>query len=864
MSSWRALLLRIGDKGPEYGGTTDFKEHIETCFGLLMREIEHADDEILDFLLQCAEQLPHKVPFYGTLVGLINLENEEFAKKIVETTQANLQDALSTGDCDRIRILMRFLTVLMCSKVVPPSSVMGAFDTLLSSAATTVDDETGNPSWQARADFYIRCILSSLPWGGAELIEQVPDEIERVMVGIEAYLSIRKRTYDIGVSVFEFDDESVKTRNEKDFLEDLWDRIKVLSNSGWKVDSVPRLHLPFEAQLVVGKSHDFAPISCPEQPELPSTLSGITCGKQMHEAALKYPQRLHRLNIFPANKIEDLQPIDRFIVEEYLLDVLLFFNGCRKECALYMVGLHVPFRYEYLMAETIFSQLLLLPEPPFKPMYYTLVIIDLCKALPGAFPAVVAGAVRALFERIADLDMECRMRLILWFSHHLSNFQFVWPWEEWIHVLDLPKWAPQRVFVQEVLEREVRLSYWDQIKQSIENAPELEELLPAKAGPNFKYSAEGDKEGPEHALSLELSRMVKGRSVALEVISWIEETIIPVHGPQIALEVVIHTLLDIGSKSFTHLITVLERYGQVIAKLCPDQDKQVMLIDEVSSYWKNSAQMTAVTIDRMMGYRLISNLAIVRWVFSPANFDQFHTFDRPWEILRNTINKTYNRICDLRREISTLAKSVSKAAEAASQAKAELEVAETKITLRDGEPVQGEAPVRMKRLTSIAEKANEELVSARDSLEAKEALLARALEENEALFISLYKRFSDVLAERLPLASPDGTIRTLRGQTDTMVVDSEEPSEMKMDENGKSQKSDHLNGGSRVSNDYNIGEKEQWCLTTLGYVKAFSRQYAAEIWPHIEKLDAEVFTEDISPLVRKAIYSGLRRPINGV
>jgi len=131
----------------------------------------------------------------------------------------------------------------------------------------------------------------------------------------------------------------------------------------------------------------------------------------------------------------------------------------------------------------------MLPQPPFKPAYYTLVIIDLCKvlssrlniadffsqslrdcfsftilyrlqfylfllynfimisvslnvwclllsnlvamqqALPGAFPAVVAGAVRALFEKIADLDMECRTRLILWFSHHLyvptfCNFYF--------------------------------------------------------------------------------------------------------------------------------------------------------------------------------------------------------------------------------------------------------------------------------------------------------------------------------------------------------------------------------------------------------------------------------------------------------
>lgn len=39
------------------------------------------------------------------------------------------------------------------------------------------------------------------------------------------------------------------------------------------------------------------------------------------------------------------------------------------------------------------------------------------------------------------------------------------------------------------------------------------------------------------------------------------------------------------------------------------------------------------------------------------------------------------------------------------------------------------------------------------------------------------------------------------------------------------------NGGKMV-NGYNVGEKEQWCLTTLGYVKAFTRQYASEVSSH--------------------------------
>ncbi|KAE9588846.1 putative nuclear cap-binding protein subunit 1 [Lupinus albus] len=862
-SSWRSLLLRIGDKCPEYGPTSDFKDHIETCFAAFRRELDHSEAEILEFLLACAEQLPHKIPLYGTLIGLINLENEDFVKRLVENTQAKFQDALDSGNYNVIRILMRLMTVLMCSKVLQPSSLVVVFEMLLSSAATTVDEEKGNPLWQPCADFFITCILSCLPWGGAELIEQVPEEIERVMVGVEAYLSIRRHISDSGLSFFENDDEIERGPSDKDFLEDLWDKIQGLSSNGWKVESVPRPHLSFEAQLVAGKSHELGPISCPSLPNPPSVPSGIANGKQKHEAELKYPQRIHRLNIFPPSKTEDLQPIDRFVVEEYLLDVLLFFNGSRKECASFMVGLPVPFRYEYLMAETIFSQLLQLPQPPFKPIYYTLVIMDLCKALPGAFPAIVAGAVRALFEKIDDLDMECRTRLVLWFSHHLSNFQFIWPWEEWAFVLDLPKWAPQRVFVQEVLEREVRLSYWDKVKQSIENAPGLEELLPPKGGPNFNFSGEDGKENNEHVLSGELNNMVKGKVPVREIISWIDESVFPNNGLEVTLRVVIQTLLNIGSKSFTHLITVLERYGQVIAKVCPDQDKQVMLIAEVSSFWKSNTQMTAIAIDRMMGYRLVSNLAILKWVFSSENIEQFHTSDRPWEILRNAVSKTYNRISDLRKELLSLKKNISSAEEAAKEAKSELEAAELKLTLVDGEPVLGENQFRLNRLKSRAEKAKDEVVSLQESLEAKEALIARAIDENEALFILLYKSFSNVLTERLPQGSEARTLRELKAaQVDVMSVDTEEqPSSMELDDENQRPQNSETNGG-KASSGYNVGEKEQWCITTLGYVKAFSRQYAAEIWPHIEKLDAEVFTEDAPPLFRSAVYSGLRRSIN--
>lgn len=46
-------------------------------------------------------------------------------------------------------------------------------------------------------------------------MQQVPEEIERVMVGIEAYLSIRRHGSDDGLSFFEDDGEIEKENGDK-------------------------------------------------------------------------------------------------------------------------------------------------------------------------------------------------------------------------------------------------------------------------------------------------------------------------------------------------------------------------------------------------------------------------------------------------------------------------------------------------------------------------------------------------------------------------------------------------------------------------------------------------------------------------
>ena len=47
--------------------------------------------------------------------------------------------------------------------------------------------------------------------------QQVPEDIERVMVGVEAYLSIRRHTFGTGLSFFESDDEIERDGNKVGF-----------------------------------------------------------------------------------------------------------------------------------------------------------------------------------------------------------------------------------------------------------------------------------------------------------------------------------------------------------------------------------------------------------------------------------------------------------------------------------------------------------------------------------------------------------------------------------------------------------------------------------------------------------------------
>ena len=196
-------------------------------------------------------------------------------------------------------------------------------------------------------------------------------------------------------------------------------------------------------------------------------------------------------------------------------------------------------------------------------------MVELCKLLK-VFPRAMSACVRESFARINVMDPALRERLAEWLAYHLSNFEYLWPWTKWAHVLQAPAYDGQRRFCTAVMNRLVRLSYWDRVQAVLPE--EFRVLLPPKPevaalpAPEDIGAEAADAEGGWAAAALTL---VRSKASAEDMDAWIAandlETVL--HGKIGVLRMLTRCLLVAGAKSYTHLIIALERYFGPLAVL---------------------------------------------------------------------------------------------------------------------------------------------------------------------------------------------------------------------------------------------------------------------------------------------------------
>lgn len=248
-------------------------------------------------------------------------------------------------------------------------------------------------------------------------------------------------------------DEDQKPMAFGNFLAMLQKQLQSESAEGWKLACIPRAFNPDAAVSGAEQSEESQP-KVPTKHAFPSIVVPTTVnpGKQA-----PYPEIYWSL--FADQDAESVPPttnVASSLIRDTIVDTMDLLNCNRNSVAKFLVDLDcywapetfakrgIPFdklkeipegkstwKPEDMVIDAVFSQIMRLPAPKHKLVYYHSVITETCRAAPHAVAPSLGRAIRFLFRNVDLMDVELVFRYTEWFAHHVSNFEFRWKWAEW-------------------------------------------------------------------------------------------------------------------------------------------------------------------------------------------------------------------------------------------------------------------------------------------------------------------------------------------------------------------------------------------------------------------------------------------------
>lgn len=618
------LILKIGEKS-----TSSLESNLDALAKVLHSDMSEYKDKILAIISDCVIEMPEKITVYSTLVGLINADMYTTGGEIVELLIRKLKDNMVKNSWEEARSIVRFLSDLVNCHVLSAASILALFNSWLEAAA-----EDGCP--QVRRDAFVYAVLSSLPWVGRALYEKKENDLQRLLSLIRIYLKDRSKIHVKALQVWSSDDP----HNQEDYLECLWAQIEQLERNKWMEKCIIRPYESFDSILCEALQHTLPQVIPPP-----------------HEENSVYPLPKVVFHMFDYTDVPAEGPVlpgahavERYVVEEQLNCIINFLHLDKKACAAALLNFtsrsKVPLNY--MIVEVIFGKLFQLPCNQVIEIFYNTLLIELCKLQPSSMPQVLAQATEMLFDRLDTMQTACIVRFVNWFSHHLSNFQFRWSWDDWSEVATYDDTdRPKAKFVKEVLRKCMRLSYHQRV---VDFTPDtLEILRPAKPLPHYKYDG--------NPIAQKVTEAIKTKATPEMILEILHDVPNPIdsggseksaYNPK-KIDILVSTLLNLGSKSLSHSLAALAKFHEALRDLAGSDDAQVSVLHAVHDIWYDHEQMVCVLIDKLLKTQIVDCAAVASWVFSEQMRPEFTCF-YVWSILHSAIKRMGQHVSMLQRQ----------------------------------------------------------------------------------------------------------------------------------------------------------------------------------------------------------------------
>uniref|UniRef100_A0A8D1MDN1 Nuclear cap-binding protein subunit 1 n=1 Tax=Sus scrofa TaxID=9823 RepID=A0A8D1MDN1_PIG len=664
-----SLICKVGEKS-----ACSLESNLEGLAGVLEADLPNYKSKILRLLCTVARLLPEKLTIYTTLVGLLNARNYNFGGEFVEAMIRQLKESLKANNYNEAVYLVRFLSDLVNCHVIAAPSMVAMFENFVS-----VTQEEDVP--QVRRDWYVYAFLSSLPWVGKELYEKKDAEMDRIFANTESYLKRRQKTHVPMLQVW----TAEKPHPQEEYLDCLWAQIQKLKKDRWQERHILRPYLAFDSILCEALQHNLPPFTPPPHTE---------------DSVYPMPRVIFRMFDYTDDPEGPVMPgshsVERFVIEENLHCIIKSHWKERKTCA---------------------AQLVSYPGKNKIPLNYHIVEL--------------AQATEMLYMRLDTMNTTCVDRFINWFSHHLSNFQFRWSWEDWSDCLNQDPESPKPKFVREVLEKCMRLSYHQRILDIV--PPTFSALCPANPTCIYKYGDESSNSLPGHSVALCLAVAFKSKATNDEIFSILKDVPNPNQDDDddegfsfnpLKIEVFVQTLLHLAAKSFSHSFSALAKFHEVFKTLAESDEGKLHVLRVMFEVWRNHPQMIAVLVDKMIRTQIVDCAAVANWIFS-SELSRDFTRLFVWEILHSTIRKMNKHVLKIQKELEEAKEKLAR------QHKRRSDDDDRSSDRKDG------------ALEEQIERLQEKVESAQS--------------EQKNLFLVIFQRFIMILTEHLVRCETDGT-----------------------------------------------------------------------------------------------------------
>jgi len=490
----KTLLLRVGD------GREDLHKHVSMLANVLEEDLSTHSAFINGMLLDCVKNLSNKTPVYGCLAALVGVRKPEFAKALVDALCLDLKEEIVRGRIHgfHVRNMVRFTCSLVNVGMVSAPGLFATLKGLLDYAAKS-------PS--PRKDHTIYTVVASLLWLDKAVLE---DEATGGPAAVAALLATASDLAEVPPEVLVRlapPEAKAGSNPPEGRLMVLIRLVKEAKDQGWPaLKNVVRPHERFAEELKKKREDEkFAPIEFKldvvSQAGVAGTSSGegSTGGGRGEEdekgsggkkagggsavsqgwGMVGYPIRL-----LPRKMDGGITDLERWMARDAITETINLFRDSYKVCAARLMALSFSFPHKHLVMEGIASSILSLPcmDPPL--VWHCALVYEAFRLDVKSMAPLFALTMQALYKRLGRLDVGLLDTAADWFSLHISNFSYQWLWDKWAGAAEQSPGDPQRVFVEEVLRRCMRLS-----RRGLPSLPSaLRSLEPPAPGFKFHYN----------------------------------------------------------------------------------------------------------------------------------------------------------------------------------------------------------------------------------------------------------------------------------------------------------------------------------------------------------------------------------------